>query len=53
MKFWKLLTDAKFTGRPSQLTEDDVWQMGRDLGLFDGEIDPAIRGLREFKNQDG
>jgi len=52
-QFWKLLADAKFTGRPSVLTEDEVWRMGRKLDLFIHEIEPAIRGLREFKNQGG
>ena len=52
MKFWKLLAETKFTGRPSVLTEDEVWRMGRKLVLFIHEIEPAVRGLREFKNQD-
>ena len=53
MKFWKLLTDAKFTGSPSKLIEDDVWHMGRKAELFEHEIEVVLRGYREFKNQKG
>jgi hypothetical protein len=48
MKFWKLLADAKFTGSPSKITEDEVRQMAKTLGLFEPEIGAVIRGLREM-----
>ena len=48
MKFWKLLADAGFTGMPSDLIEDDVWQMGLAAGWSDSEIEAAVRGYREF-----
>ena len=51
MKFWKLLTDAKFTGSPSKLNEEDIKRMGKDAGIFEMEIEAALRGLQEFKNQ--
>jgi hypothetical protein len=51
LKFWKLLTDAKFTGSPSKLTENDVRKMADTLGWFEQEIEAAIRGLRESQNQ--
>jgi hypothetical protein len=50
MTFWKFLTDTKFTGSPSKLTEDDVRQMGRKAELFEHEIETVLRGLQEFKN---
>jgi hypothetical protein len=53
MKFWKLLSDASFTGRPSQLTEDDVRRMANKVGLFEPELEAVLRGMREYKNQDG
>ena len=53
MKFWKLLADTKFTGRPSQLTEDAIRQMCKDAGLFETEIETVLRGMREFQNQGG
>jgi hypothetical protein len=53
MKFWKLLSEAKFTGRPSKLTEDEVRQMAKTLGSFEPEIDAAIQGFRVFKKEDG
>ena len=46
--FWKFLTDVKFTGKPSSLTEDAVRQMARKAGLFEHEIEIVLRGLREF-----
>jgi hypothetical protein len=52
MKFWKLLADAKFTGRPSQLTEDDIRRMSKEAALFETEIETVLRGLREFKNEE-
>jgi hypothetical protein len=52
MKFWKLLADAKFTGRPSLLTEYDVRGMADKVVMFESEILAVLRGLREFKNQD-
>jgi len=48
MKFWKLLADAKFTGSPSKLTEDEVRQMAKTLGLFEPEIAAVIKGFREM-----
>jgi hypothetical protein len=51
MKFWKLLTDAKFTGSPSKLNEEDIKRMGKAVGIIEIEIEAAIRGLQEFKNQ--
>jgi hypothetical protein len=48
MKFWRLLADAKFTGSPSKLTEDEVRQMAKTLGLFEPEIAAVIKGLREM-----
>ena len=48
MKFWKLLTDAKFTGSPSKLTEDDVRQMANRAGLYNHEIEAVIRRFREI-----
>ena len=48
MKFWKLLADAKFTGSPSKITEDEVRQMAKTLGLFEPEIGAVIRGFREM-----
>jgi len=50
MKFWKLLADAKFTGRPSLLTEDDVRKLADKAVMFEPEIEAVLRGLREFKN---
>jgi len=48
MTFWKFLTDAKFTGSPSKLTEDDVWRMVEAAGLIEPEIEAVLRGFREF-----
>jgi hypothetical protein len=48
MTFWKFLTDTKFTGSPSNLTEDDLRQMGRKAELFEHEIEAVLRGYREF-----
>jgi len=48
MKFWKLLADAKFTGSPSKLTDDEVRQMAKTLGLFEPEIAAVIKGFREM-----
>ena len=53
MKFWKLLTDAKFTGSPSKLTEDDVWRMVEAAGIIEPEIEAVLRGYREFMEQKG
>ena len=53
MTFWKFLTDAKFTGSPSKLTEDELRQMGRKACLFEREIEPVLRGYREFLDQKG
>ena len=52
MKFWKLLTDAKFTGSPSKLTEDDVWRMAEAAGLIKPELEAVLRGFREFRKQE-
>jgi hypothetical protein len=51
MKFWKLLTDTKFTGSPSKLNEEDIMQMGKDAGIIEMKIEAAIRGMQEFKDQ--
>ena len=48
MTFWKFLTDAKFTGSPSKLTEDEIRKMGRKAELFEHEIAVVLRGYREF-----
>jgi hypothetical protein len=53
MKFWKLLADAKFTGRPSKLTEDAVRKMAKTVGLLEHEIVEVVHGFRVFKKQDG
>ena len=53
MKFWKLLTDAKFTGSPSKLTEDEVWRMVEAAGLIEPEIEAVLLGYREFMEQKG
>jgi len=53
MKFWKLLADAKFTGRPSKLTEDAVREMGKTVGLLENEIVEVVQGFRVFKKEDG
>ena len=53
MKFWKLLTDAEFTGSPSKLTEGDVRQMAEIIGLPEHEIEAVLRGLLEFLRQEG
>jgi len=34
MTFWKFLTEAKFTGSPPKLTEDELKKMGRRLGCL-------------------
>jgi hypothetical protein len=52
MKFWKLLSDAKYTGSPSKLTEDDVRQMANTLGLFEPEIGAVLRGLQESQKRE-
>ena len=52
MKFWKLLADAKFTGSPSKLTEDDVRRMAKRLEIFEPEINAAVQGLREYQKQE-
>jgi hypothetical protein len=52
MKFWKLLSDAKYTGSPSKLTEDDVRQMANTLGLFEPDIGAVLRGLQESQKRE-
>lgn len=47
----RLATFARFTGSPSKLTEDDVRKMATTLGLFEQEIEAAIRGLRESQKE--
>ena len=49
LKFWKMLSDSKFIGRPSQLTEDAVREMAVTLGLIDPEIEAVVRGLCEVQ----
>jgi hypothetical protein len=51
LKFWKLLSDARFTGSPSKLTEDDVRKMANTVGLPQYEIEEVLRGLRELLSQ--
>ena len=53
VKFWKFLTDAKFTGSPSKLTEDDVWRMVEAAELIEPEIEAVLRGFREFMEHNG
>ena len=53
MTFWKFLADAKFTGSPSKLTEDDVWRMVEAAGLIEPEIEAVLRGFREFMEHNG
>jgi hypothetical protein len=48
MKSWKLLANAKFSGSPLKITEDEVRQMAKTLGLFEPEIGAVIRGFREI-----
>ena len=48
MTFWKFLTDVKFTGSPSKLTEDELKKMGRKAELFEHEIEAVQRGYWEF-----
>ena len=48
LNFWKLLEDARFTGSPSKLTEDDLRRMAAKVGWDEPEIESAIQGLREF-----
>ena len=48
MKFWKLLTDARFTGSPSKLSEDEVRRMADTLGLPQHEVEAVIRGFHEM-----
>lgn len=49
MKFWKPLTDTKFTGSPSKLPEDDIWRMVKAAGIIEPEIEAVLRGVREFQ----
>jgi hypothetical protein len=42
MQFWKLLPDARFTGSPSKLSEDDVRKMANTLGLPHQEIEAVL-----------
>jgi hypothetical protein len=51
LKFWKLLSDAMFTGSPSKLTEDDVRKMANTVGLPQYDIEEVLRGLRELLSQ--
>jgi len=48
MTFWKFLADAKFTGSPSKLTEDDLWRMVEAARIVEPEIEAVLRGFREF-----
>jgi hypothetical protein len=52
LKFWKLLSDARFTGSPSKLTEDDVRRMAKRLEIFEPEIDAAVQGLGSYQKQE-
>jgi hypothetical protein len=51
LKFWKLLSDARFTGSPSKLTEDDVRKMANTIELPQHEVEAVLRGLREFLSE--
>jgi hypothetical protein len=53
LKFWKLLTDAQFTGRPSQLTTEEVRKMAEAQWLPGHEIEDVLRGFLEFLKQEG
>jgi hypothetical protein len=53
MKFWKLLNDAQFTGRPFQLTTEDVRKMAEAKGMPEHEIEDVLRGFLEFLKQEG
>jgi hypothetical protein len=52
LKFWKLLSDNRFTGSPSKLTENDVQKMANTVELPQYEIETVLRGLRGFQNQE-
>jgi hypothetical protein len=47
-KFWELVDDAKFTGQPSKITEDDIKRMAAKLGWSEQETQTAILGQREW-----
>jgi hypothetical protein len=53
MKFWKPLTDAKFTGRPPQLTTGDMREMAEAQWLPGHKIEDVLRGFLEFLKQTG
>jgi hypothetical protein len=53
MKFWKLLTEAGFTGSPSKLTQDELRQMGKAAGLSEPQIEAVPQGFLEFLRQEG
>lgn len=48
-KFWELLNDSKFTGKPSKVTEDEIRRMAGKLGWHEYDIEAAIQvaGLLE------
>jgi hypothetical protein len=49
--FWKLLSDANFTGRPSLITEEQLRKMAKATVILPNELEAAIRGLREFQGE--
>lgn len=53
LNFWKLLEDARFTGSPSKLTEDEVRKMAKGAGRVEPEIEAVLRGFRKFLDQEG
>ena len=52
MKFWKFLTDAKFTGRPSHLATEEVRMMAEAQWWPEHEIKDVLRGFHEFLRQE-
>jgi hypothetical protein len=52
MKLRKLMSDARPTGSPSKLTEDDVRKNAGTTGFFEPEIEAVLRGLRESQKQE-
>jgi hypothetical protein len=48
MQFWKLLSDAEFTGRLSKQSEPDILKMAKELGWTEADTDAAPRGFRDF-----
>jgi hypothetical protein len=51
LKFWSLLSEAKFTGSSPKITEDAVRQMAKTVGVLEYEIEAVIRGLPESQKE--